>query len=59
MEDELEQALIDVLDEQFPKGDKARGKALLIVAMAQLKINVLKEQFRKALDQQAENFKEN
>jgi hypothetical protein len=51
MEDELDEMLIDELDKQFPKGDPARGKALVITALAQLKINSLKEQFRRALDQ--------
>ncbi len=35
--------LVDVLDKQFPKGDKARGRALVLLAEAEIIINKLTE----------------
>ena len=39
----------DELDKQFPKGDKARGKALVIVAIAHLELEKVKSDFFKFL----------
>lgn len=41
--DEIDKELEEELDKQFPKGDKSRGKALVLFAMANIKINKLKE----------------
>jgi hypothetical protein len=34
-----DKALLNTLDKQFPKGDKARGKALVLFALAQIEID--------------------
>jgi len=41
--DEIDKELEEELDKQFPKGDKSRGKALVLFAMANIKINKLKK----------------
>ena len=41
--------LEDELNKQFPKGDKARGKALVINAIANIELEKLKEQHDKEL----------
>lgn len=38
----MNKKLEEELDKQFPKGDKARGKALVLFAVAQEEINKLK-----------------
>ncbi len=34
------EVLLNVIDEQFPKGDKARGRALVIIALAHREIDL-------------------
>jgi hypothetical protein len=40
----IDKELEEELDKQFPKGDKARGKALVLFAIANIKINKLKQE---------------
>jgi hypothetical protein len=46
---EINKKIEDELDRQFPKGDKARGKALVLVAIAQLELEKSKRDFFKFL----------
>jgi len=39
---EIDEELENILDEYFPKGDKARGKALVLFAIANIRISKLK-----------------
>ena len=39
--EKINKKLEEELDKQFPKGDKSRGKALVLFAIAQLEINKL------------------
>jgi len=41
MEPRINEFIEDELDNQFPKGDKARGRALVLVAVAQQEIDKL------------------
>ena len=45
-ENNLNEKLEETLDSQFPKGDKARGRALVLFAVAQLELNKLKEKIK-------------
>jgi hypothetical protein len=53
--EEINQALEIELDKQFPKGDKARGKALVLFAVAQNEINKTRqkmiEEFKEMIDE--------
>ena len=40
---EFEKCLEEEIDKQFPKGDNSRGKALVLLAVAQLEINKYKQ----------------
>ena len=40
---EMNERIVDELDKQFPKGDKARGRALVLNAIAQIEIEKTKK----------------
>jgi hypothetical protein len=39
--EKINKKIKEELDKQFPKGNKARGKALVLVAIAQIELNKL------------------
>ncbi len=43
MKQPINEILENELDKQFPKGDKARGRALVLFAIAQIELNKLEE----------------
>ena len=52
----INKPLEEELDKQFPKGDKSRGKALVINAVAHIEIKKLKAQHEKELDDLGEQI---
>ena len=42
---EMNEKIAEELDKQFPKGDKARGRALVLHAIAQIEYNELQEAY--------------
>ena len=61
--EEYNEKLLNVLDKQFPKGDKARGRALLVIGLAQIEIDltevkVKREMFEEITNRIKEEIKE-
>ena len=49
-DDEINKVLEDELDKQFPKGDKARGRALVLFAIAQMEIKKAQDEILDEFD---------
>ncbi len=47
----LNERIEEELDKQFPKGDKARGRALVLHSIAQIELNDLQEAFNVLIEE--------
>ncbi len=48
---EINKRIEEELEKQFPKGDKARGRALVLHAIAQIEFNELQEAYNIAMEE--------
>ena len=51
MKMEMNERIEGELDKQFPKGDKARGRALVLHSIAQIEFNELQEAYNIAMEE--------
>jgi hypothetical protein len=47
----MNQKILNELDKQFPKGDKSRGKALVLHSVAQIELDKVYEDIMKTIKQ--------